>query len=162
MEQNNHSLLLELEVFLAKAMCSTYSVDGPRSIPKRLQFTEYAYEEGDWSYQDSYAGYFQSWGQEVVWYKNIPFWTQIYGGGVNEPAQVTKEFAAEIFNFLKRALSSKKNSFQPRGPDELKNNNWLYQSEWHGDIVKFCGQEKIFCHSNLVFTHDFRGGLFIE
>jgi len=39
-------------------------------------------KEGGWYYKDSYTGFFQSWGREVVWHNQKPFWTQIYGGGM--------------------------------------------------------------------------------
>ena len=52
---------------------------GTPIIHKELEF-----KEGDWYYKDSYTGFFQSWGREVVWYNKKPFWTQIYGGGMNK------------------------------------------------------------------------------
>jgi len=40
-------------------------------------------------------------------------------------------------------------------------NNWKYLCKWHGNITKFEGHEKILFKKEIVFTHDFLGGLII-
>jgi hypothetical protein len=158
------SLLQSLLQFLTKASLATYVGGGSEIEPQRPKFNELAYEEGDWTYRDSYSGYFQSCGQEVVWHKQKPFWTQLYGGGMESSHQNDKSFADLTFQFLKKAMSSGKDEsiFQPRGPKNLKKGDWEYVCEWGGDITKFKGHEKILFKTKVVFTHDFFGGLFLS
>jgi hypothetical protein len=157
------SLLKELNQFLGKAMLNTYAGGGAEIEPKEPGFNDLDFKEGDWSYKDSYTGFFQSWGREAVWYKNKPLWAQVYGGGMTEKYQADLKFALETFNFLKKSLSAgeKQSDFQPRGPKEFVDGDWRYACEVTGDIAKFEGHEKIFFKDELVFTHDFLGGVVI-
>ena len=154
--------IIQLQDFLSRAMCATYAGEGKPVAPYRSEFIELEFQENDWHYRDSYAGYAQSWGQEVIWYKQKPLWTQIYGGGMKDLKNVTKAFCEETFTFLKQALSQKHTHFQPRGPILFQQENWLYKCEWQGDITQFSGHEEIYYQSNLIFIHDFRGCFFVE
>lgn len=149
----------ELTNFLHKAMLSTFAGDGEKVKPQRPGFDEFVYEEGSWKYRDSYCGFMQSWGQEVVWHDGKPFWTMLYGGGMEPEHHGNREFAIQTFTFLKKAMSHKQDTFQPRGPNNLKEGDWEYLCEWEGDVKKFHGSEKITFKGKLVFTHRFVGGL---
>lgn len=156
-------ILKELNRFLGKATLATYAGGGPEADPKELGFKELEYQESEWSYKDSYAGFFQSWGREIVWHNQKPFWTQIYGGGMAKNFQTDADFAHKTFSFLKQALSAgeKQEEFQPRGPKKFIDGEWEYVGEWQGDIAKFKGSEKILFNKEIVFSHDFLGGLII-
>lgn len=157
------NLLQELNRFLGKATLSTYAGDGQEIGPKEIGFKELEFKDGDWYYKDSYTGFFQSWGREVVWYNQKPFWTQIYGGGMTAKFQSDIKLAHETFDFLKKALSAgeKQEDFQPRGPKFFSKDDWEYFCDWHGDITRFEGQEKILFKKETIFTHNFLGGLII-
>ncbi len=73
------------------------------------------------------------------------------------------EFADQTFGFLKKAMSAgdKASSFQPRGPKTFTDGDWSYQSKLEGDIVKFEGSESISYKGEIVFTHNFIGGLVV-
>jgi hypothetical protein len=64
---------------------------------------------------------------------------------------------------FEKALSAgeKKKFFQPRGPTEFKEGDWEYSCKWKGNIKKFSGSETIAYRKEIVFTHDFAGGLFL-
>ena len=153
----------ELNRFLGKASLNTYAGGGLEVDPEEAGFKELEFEDGNWYYKDSYSGFFQSWGREVVWYNKKPFWTQIYGGGMTKKFQNDTKFAHETFQFLKKCLSAgeKQNEFQPRGPKKFVNGDWKYSCEWIGDITKFRGEEKILLKKEIVFMHSFMGGLII-
>lgn len=155
--------LKELNDFLGRAALATYAGGGQEVDPEEAGFKELEFKEGDWYYKDSYAGFFQSWGREVVWFKNQPVWNQIYGGGMIRKFHNDVKFAHETFDFLKKALSAgeKRDEFQPRGPKLFLVNNWRYSCEWVGDISRFSGHEEISLNEEVVFTHDFYGGLII-
>lgn len=155
---------IELNRFIGKATKATYAGGGGKvDQPHRSGFNELEYLEEDWYYRDSYTGFLRSWGQEVVWYKGEPYWTCLYGGGMASN-KLDHNMAEETFNFLKKVLSTgdKENNFQPRGPKEFKEGNWEYKCTLEGDIEKFRGSEAISYRSEIVFTHDFLGGLVIK
>ena len=143
-------------------MLATYAGGGP-DVDIIIGFKELEYKEGPWRYKDSYSGFFQSWGRETVWYKKRPFWTQIYGGGMEPKFYGNKNFTHETFTFLKKAMAAgdKSKRFQPRGPKSFTLGSWSYQSTLKGNIKKFQGSEKILYKDKVVFTHNFLGGLFI-
>jgi hypothetical protein len=160
-------LFKKLNEFLEKAALVTYAGGGPGVDPEKaekgMKELEYGNKDGEWYYKDSYGGFFQSWGREVVWHNGKPFWVQIYGGGMEQEFFDNVEFTHLTFDFLKKALSSgeKSNAFQPRGPKNFKDGGWSYSCEWQGDISKFKGSEVIKYEGKRVFTHEFDGGLFI-
>lgn len=156
-------LLAELNRFLGKAALHTYAGGGREVDPEEAGFKELKFKENGWEYQDSYTGFFQSWGRETIWRHKKPVWTQLYGGGMTQKFQNDARFAHETFDFLKKALSAgeKQTDFQPRGPQKFTDDDWEYFSEWQGDITKFKGQEKIMFEKEIVFTHDFEGGLIL-
>lgn len=159
----NKKLLKELNLFLGKATLNTYALSGQEVGPGEDGFEELEFKEGKWCYKDSYTGFFQSWGREVVWHNKKPFWTQIYGGGMTAKFQSDSKLANRTFDFLKKVLSAgeKKKEFQPRGPKSFSDGDWYYSCEWKGDITKFGGREKILFKKEVVFTHDFFGGLIL-
>ncbi len=153
-----------LNKFLGKASKETYAGGGGKvDEPWRKGFNELEYTDGDWCYRDSYTGFLRSWGQEVVWHKDEPYWMCLYGGGMLGE-YMNSSFANETFSFLKKALSAgdKEDRFQPRGPKDFAEGRWKYHCEVTGGIEKFDGHEEISCDGNVVFTHDFVGGLIIS
>lgn len=157
------NLLKELNVFLDQAALATYAGDGDEVPSQRLGYTEYEYREGLWLYRDSYSGHFQSWGQEIVWHNNLPFWTQAYGGGMEHKYAGDRDFSQQTVKFLKAALSQgdKSKKFQPRGPRSFTSGDWSYSAQWTGNIRKFEGSEAIMHQDRIVFTHNYFGGLFL-
>lgn len=155
--------LKELNRFLGKAAINTYAAGGREVDPEEAGFKELEFKDGKWYYKDSYTGFFQSWGREVIWYENKPLWTQIYGGGMSKKFGGDTKFAHETFDFLKKALSAgeKQDAFQPRGPKTFAAGDWEYSCSWKGDITRFAGHEKIMFKGEVVFTHDFLGGLIL-
>ena len=156
----NNDQITQLTNFLHEAMKATYAGGGKEvEHPQRPGFKELAFEEGDWKYRDSYCGFYQSWGEEVVWLKGKPFWTMLYGGGMEPEHHGNRDFAIQTFTFLKKAMSAKPGGFQPRGPKHFRDRDWEYTCEWEGGIKKFRGEEKITFKGKLVFSHWFFGGL---
>ncbi len=159
--------LKELNNFLGKAALATYAGGGPGVDPEKaekgMKELEYGNKDDEWYYKDSYGGFFQSWGREVVWHNGKPFWIQIYGGGMIPEFQKNIDFTHKTFDFLKKALlaGEKSKIFQPRGPKNLKDGDWNYNCKMKGNIKKFKGKESISYKRKIVFTHDFSGGLFL-
>lgn len=148
-----------LEKFHRNATESTYAGNGEYVEPQRPGFNELVFAEGDLKYRDSYCGFFQSWGEEVIWQSDDVIWTCLYGGGMETKFHDDKEFAIQTFEFLKKAMKAKSEGFCPRGPREFKEGDYEYSVDWKGDISKFIGSEKILYKGEIVFTHTFLGGL---
>ncbi len=157
----NEDFLNEINDFFGRAAVATYAGSGPRVAAERGGFQELAFEDGDWSYRDSYTGYIRSRGQEIIRYRGDPVWAQSYGGGMEGRFARDRDLSDRNMAFLKTALSSgdKRTRFQPRGPHELVRGDWRYAAEWAGDIAEFRGTEEIHHRGELVFTHQFIGGL---
>ncbi|MBI5794460.1 hypothetical protein HZA87_05295 [Candidatus Uhrbacteria bacterium] len=157
----------ELSAFLKKAMRATYAGNGaPVSDPdvQRPGFKEFVYGDGEWRYRDSYTGFLTSAGQEVVWYNDIPVWTQSYAGGML-PDYRKSELAKRCFAFLKDALvhGDKTIRFQARGPRVFQHDEWRYQCKYgESGLVDFHGREEVSHDGRPVFFHHFFGGVIIH
>ncbi len=64
--------LTELKKFLVEAKKHTYAGGGKETTPQRPGFIELEFSKGSWYYRDSYCGFFQAPGQEVVRFNGKP------------------------------------------------------------------------------------------
>lgn len=160
----------DLVNFLLRARKKGYAGDGKKvENPERAGFKEFYYKEGDFEYRDSYAGYFQAPGQEVIRYKGKPAWMMSYSGGMLPKFHGDLKLAKETFNFLKKALQHATKEEPFRGPEFFKENDLIpfeYFDNHIGDIKKFSGCEiieKVIDGSNVeVFRQNYSGGLIID
>ena len=155
--------LEELAKFLVKAKVNTYAtIDKMKITPERLGFDELEYKEGDFYYRDSYCGFFQAPGMEIVRFKGNPIWTLAYSGGMLEGLQEDVKYANQVFTFLKDALKNVPVEIPFRGPENFTNDEWKYINKVEGNIVRFIGKEKILHQGREVFSQDYIGGIVIE
>lgn len=154
--------LIQLAKFLVKAKTRTYAGESKEIPPQRSGFTELELEEGNFEYRDSYSGFFQAPGQEVVRYKGKPIWAMAYSGGMEKEYHGDVDFAIKTFSFLKQALLLVEESKPFRGPDNLKEGDYEYINKIEGDIINFRGQEEILYKGEKVFTQNYIGGLIIQ
>lgn len=148
----------ELLAFLDRAGKATYAGGGKdEENPERAGFIELLYTEGDFSYRDSYTGYYRSRGMEVVRYKGMPIWTSMYGGGM---AEGKDELADITFDFLKKALGAREEGFESfRGPHVLEDGDWKHTYTQEGNALEFSGYQEIYYKGELVFFHRIIGGV---
>ena len=150
--------IAQLQAFIKRAASNTYA-SGAQSVsnPQRPGFEELTFEEGDFSYRDSYTGQYRSWGTELVRFKDKPVWNSLYGGGMVEGKE---NLDHETFQFLQKAfLKRPEDSF--RGPEELIEGDFKYTYKQEGDISLFTGYEEIRYKGELVFFHRINGGLIV-
>lgn len=149
----------QLHKFIHKASLATYVGGGSyEKVVERPGFLELIFQDGDWCYRDSYAGFYRSSGSEVVRFKNQVVWVSSYCGGM-----VTgfEKLADQTFDFLKQSMLAKPDlSF--RGPDDFKYGDWEYRYHQIGDVAQFTGHEEINYQGKLVFFHDIIGGKIID
>ena len=162
--------LEELVKFLVRTKKATYAGDGMEVAPERPGCKELEFIEGDWSYRDSYVGFFRAPGQEVVRFRGEPVWTMSYDGGMVPDFRSDITFVRKTFSFLKRALSQVPEDAPYRGPRGQWNGgttDWLYENglSFGSDIIDFIGREKIWARitggSKVVFDQKYIGGLVI-
>jgi len=154
--------LSELSNFLVKAKKNAYAGDGKEISPQRPGFIELEYQEGDWYYRDSYTGFFQAPGQEVVYYKEKPVWAMAYSGGMRKEFHGNRDFAQKTFEFLIKRLSQVEENKPYRGPRKFQEGDFSYEMKVKGDITDFSGEEKIFYQEKEVFRQHFIGGTIIQ
>ncbi|MCX6708773.1 MAG: DUF5680 domain-containing protein [Candidatus Woesearchaeota archaeon] len=163
----------DLVNFLLKARLKGYAGDGKKEEkPERPGFKEFYYKEEDFEYRDSYAGYFQAPGQEVIRFKGKPVWTMSYSGGMLPEFHGDLELAKETFAFLKKTLQHVDPKKPFRGPEYFKeldkfgDTSFQYIDDNNGDVTNFEGVETILKEidgSDVdVFRQNYVGGLIID
>jgi hypothetical protein len=154
--------LKNLAEFLVKAKCRTYAGDGKEIAPQRPGFNELEFKDGDWEYRDSYSGLYFAPGQEVVRFKGVPVWTMAYSGGMKPEYHGNRDFAEQVFSFLKQALLRVKESRPFRGPESFKDGEFEYVDASEGDITDFRGTEIILFRGKEVFRQNYIGGAIVH
>lgn len=152
--------LEELFTFIDGAGKATYAGGGKYVEPERPGFRELVYTEGNFSYRDSYAGFYRSRGTEVVRWKGKPIWSSLYGGGM---VAGSEDLATQTFEFLKKAFRQDETGFQSfRGTHHFVDGEWEYKYTQEGDVTDFVGYEEIHYQGKLVFSHRIIGGFIID
>lgn len=154
--------LTQLAKFLIKAKTQTYVGEGKEIMAQRPGFIELEFKEGDFEYRDSYSGFYQAPGQEIVRYKRKPIWAMAYSGGMEKKYHGNADFASKTFAFLKQALLKVEELKPFRGSGYLKEGDYEYINKVEGDIANFRGEEQILYKGEKVFAQDYIGGLIIQ
>jgi hypothetical protein len=155
--------LRDLEAFIVKAKMGTYAADRPDvANPERKGFSELIFEEGPWSYRDSYFGYYRAPGEEVVRYNGTPVWRMAYNGGMVKRYWGKNEFTHSTFSFLQKALRRVDVTMPYRGPARFEEGDFSYECTVRGRITHFSGREVIKYKGGKVFVHDFFGGIYVQ
>src|SRR3989344_5385420 len=152
----------EVARFLVEAKRSTYAGEGTEEKdPQRPGFKELVYRKDLWVYRDSYIGYYQAQGQELVHHEGITIWSMSYHGGMLTAHHGNKEFSTKTFSFLKEALFRIPIEAPYRGPTSFTNHDYHYINEFTGDHTSFRGVERIFYQDHEVYNQDYCGGIII-
>lgn len=136
--------------FLIRAKRATYAGYGTEVAPTRTLSHDLRYEEGSWSYHDTYLGSGAFAGEEALWEDGTPFWAMNYVGRV-----VAEGFSGD---FLKSALGLATPGRPYRGPALYQSGEFLYHSTVEGSLGWFHGQETIFRQGVEVYECRFHGG----
>jgi hypothetical protein len=101
------------------------------------------FTQGNLSYTDSFKGFENFSGKEVLIFNGKPVWVRFYKGGILNK-DLTKTEIEDIFIFLKKALNKfPTSSPQNRGPRSYEKGVFEYQNECKGNFEKFQGHEEI-------------------
>jgi hypothetical protein len=146
----------DLEAFIVHAKAQTYVGGGAFREPCRPGSHDVGFEDGEWSYLDSYFGGTDFIGQEVVWRSGEPVWAMNYYGRILEDSLID---AAKAGSIIKRALSAMYREGRFLGGFEWKDAEATYVDWSDGDVGSFRGFERIFMGREEVYRLDYGGGL---
>ena len=149
--------LKELEAFIVKAKAATYVGDGQKTGSCRLGSHDLKFEEGSFSYLDSYFGGSDFIGQEVAYYKDRPVWAMNYYGRILDPERISP---AEAGRMIKESLSKMyAEAGRFLGGFEHMAGNLHYTDTSQGEVSSFMGKEWIARDNVKVYELDYHGGL---
>ena len=140
----------ELLAFLARASRETYAGYGEESAPSRPASHDYHYQEGEWTYIDTWLGGERFAGQEVVWHSDTCLYAMNYCGRV-----VGENFSGD---FLKAALRAAPDDRPFRGPAHFEDGDNCYECAMEGGLGWFQGYEEIRWQDEKVYECFFHGG----
>jgi hypothetical protein len=148
--------LQQLEHFIVKAKAATYVGDGKKTESCRQGSHDLKFQEGSFSYLDSYFGGTDFIGQEVVYYENEPVWAMNYYGRIIEPEKIS---AAEAGQIIKESLSLMYQEGRFLGGFEHAAGNGTYTDTSQGKLESFTGVEWITRENVRVYELLYHGGL---
>ncbi|MBO5607694.1 MAG: helix-turn-helix transcriptional regulator [Treponema sp.] len=140
-----------LIAFRLEANVNTYAAFMNEAPSTRLDSHDFRYENGGYTYHDTYVGGEQFAGEEAIWKKDKSLYAMNYMGRV-----LAKEFSG---NFLKAALRAADKKMPYRGPEYFEDGEYTYKCSVNGDFTWFQGYEEIFWMDKKVYECYFHGGL---
>ncbi len=144
-----HTLTKDMVSFLCRAKKSTYAAHGAEVSPSRPNSHDLTFQEGDYTYYDTYLGGERFSGEEAVWKLGQPIWAMNYSGRV-----LGEGFSGD---FLKEALYLVPEDCPFRGPFLYQNGDYSYHCIVNGDVDWFQGYEEIFLLKQKVYECYFHG-----
>lgn len=148
--------LPQLEKFIVQAKAATYVGDGEKAESSRPGSHDLKFQQGDFSYLDSYFGGTDFIGEEVVYYEDVPVWVMNYYGKIIAPEKIT---AVETAQIIKESLSKMYQEERFLGDFEHSSENSRYFDTNQGDLASFTGKEWITRDGETVYELVYHGGL---
>jgi hypothetical protein len=148
-----------LNAFIVRAKAATYVGGGARSPSHRPGSHDLQFDDGAFSYLDSYFGGTDFLGQEVVYYEGKPVWAMNYYGRVLEPSMIT---AADAGQIIQESLSKMYQEGRFLGGFEHTTEIGTYVDASEGDVASFTGKEWIVRDNVRVYELAYHGGLVKE
>ena len=145
----------ELNEFIVRAKAATYIGDGEQTKSSRPESRDLVYEDGKFSYLDSYFGAVDFIGEEVVYYENQPVWAMNYYGRIIQPDKIS---GAEVGKILKASLSKMYQDGRFLGGFEHTVDDCTYTDTSQGDLDSFTGKEWITRDGVIVYELVYHGG----
>ncbi len=145
--------------FLVKAKKGTYANgDASKSSSSRLLSKDYHYEDGNFTYHDTYFGGVKFMGEEVVYYNDNILWGMNYYG-VTLDSSLTEEVMDKVLRVALMKVGEDKSVIPVRGPKEFINEDYLYTFNVDGDMENFVGIEQIYKDDKLIYELKCHGGI---
>lgn len=144
--------------FLVKAKKGTYANgDASKSSSSRFLSKDYHYEDGNFTYHDTYFGGVKFMGEEVVYYNDNILWGMNYYG-VTLDDSLTEELMDKVLRVALMKVGEDKDIIPVRGPKEFINDDYLYTFNVYGNMENFVGTERIYKDDKLIYELKCHGG----
>jgi hypothetical protein len=145
----------ELRKFIVESNKAGYaSGEEKKWIKEKDKSTTIPFRKGDWKVHDNFFGGEPYGGRIIVFHKNKPVWMMVYYGWV---AKNTK--TDPIYKVLRGALAKMPQKYPFRGPKEYKEEGFIYENKWKGNLEEYSGEENIFENKKIVYKANYIGGL---
>ncbi len=141
----------ELIAFRLEANVNTYAAFMNEVEGSRLTSHDFRYDNGKYTYYDTYVGGEEFAGEEAVWKDEVAVYAMNYMGRV-----LSDGFSG---NFLKEALRAADATMPYRGPEFYQSGEYTYRCKVTGDFTWFQGYEEIYRGDVKVYECVFHGGL---
>ena len=141
----------KLVAFRLEANVHTYAAYMNAVDSTRLDSHDFSYQNGAYTYHDTYVGGEQFAGEEAIWYQGKSQYAMNYMGRV-----LGQRFSED---FLKEALRRADRKMPYRGPEYYQAGEYTYKCNVAGDFSWFQGYEEIYCGEEKVFECYFHGGI---
>jgi len=145
-----------LHSFIITAKAATYVGGGEPTYSCRPGSHDLRFEQGDFSYLDSYFGGADFIGEEVVYKMDDPVWAMNYYGRLLRPDIFT---AAEAGAMIKVSLSKMYDEGRFLGGWDHELDDLVYHDRSEGDLTFFTGTEWINKDGEKVYELIYHGGL---
>ncbi len=150
---------VELERFIVQAKAATYVGGGRKSPSSRPLSHDLHFQQGDWSYMDSYFGGRDFLGQEVVFHSNRPVWGMNYYGCILRPDLITPSQAGGV---IQESLSRLYAEGRFLGGFRHIHETFEYLDASRGDVLRFTGKESISREGLAAYELHYHGGQILE
>jgi hypothetical protein len=146
----------ELINFILQAKQATYVGGGKHLLPYRLGSHDLQFQNGDWTYHDSYFGDNDFMGEEIVYYRGSVIWGMNYFGRIIQPQKITSAQAGDV---IKQSLTQMYLTGRFLGGFIYRVNEFTYRDINDGNPHYFTGRESIEVHEQIVYALDYHGGI---
>jgi len=157
--QGNKMDLNRLNDFIVHAKAATYVGNGQQTPASRLGSHDLVFEDGTWSYRDSYFGGRDFIGEEVVFLDGKPVWAMNYYGRILDASLISPQQTGQV---IKASLSKMYIEGRFLGGFEHQYNQFSYLDTNEGDVTSFRGRETIQREGVVVYELVYHGGLIKE
>ena len=146
----------ELNAFIVRAKAATYVGSGALAASSRPGSHDLRFEQGDFTYLDSYFSGADFLGEEVVYCQGEAVWGMNYYGRILERSRITAEQAGQV---IKASLSKMYKQGRFLGGFEHAVDDFVYIDTSEGDVTAFSGREWITRGGVKAYELVYHGGL---
>jgi hypothetical protein len=155
----DNEFLQNLNSFIVRAKAATYVGSGNHSPSCRPGSHDLKFDDGEWSYLDSYFGGRDFIGEEAVYFGGKPVWAMNYYGHILMPALILPSEAGQV---IKASLSKLYTEGRFLGGFQDPQEEFTYIDTNEGTVVSFRGREFISRSSEIVYELFYHGGLILD
>jgi hypothetical protein len=148
--------LAALEGFIVCAKAATYVGSGRALLPYRLDSHDLQFDDGVWTYHDSYFGGIDFAGEEAVYAGRTAVWVMNYFGRIVQPGLIDGETAGRV---IKESLSAMYREGRFLGGFRHECDPFTYNDSSEGSVAWFHGREWIERGGVTVYELLYHGGL---